>query len=423
MEPKFFGQFLLEKGAITTEQLKDALEYQRQLTVKIGELAVNKGLISKKEAEFINLEQRRTDKLFGELAVELGFLTPEQLEKLIIIHQNNHIYLGQVLIEKGYLDKKQLTEFLDEFHREQKPIENLENLIPPKYSHSEELTTILDITVKLFRRMPNLILKLGKGTYKESIDNLFIFSIVDFSNSMNFKYFMNIPQELAYEIAKRLYKDDSIDYDNELISDFIREMTNIICGNITSQLLELGEKVSIRTPKSFLKDEMEKYVPPPGYKIIDFPAKLPTNEFSIGIIEKFDTDAEISKGEKKLRVLIADDSELSRIQLADIIGSIEGVEIVGSAKNGDETIELFEKFEPNVVILDLIMPGISADEIFDRLVEKSVDVIIVSGLGNSPDVIAEKYRKGAFKIISKPFDQKVIEKVFAELFEKVKDNG
>ncbi|MCD6595789.1 response regulator [bacterium] len=418
MEPKFFGQFLLENGAITTEQLKNALQYQQKLTVKIGELAVNKGILEQKDAKFINLEQRRTDKLFGELAVELGFLTQEQLNKLIIIHQNNHIFLGQILIDKGYIDSKKLSEFLDEFHRQQKPIENLKNLIPSKHKYFDELFTILDTTVKLFRRMPNLTLKLGQGTYKESIDNLFLFSVVDFSNSIDFKYFIVLPKELAYGIAEKLYKDDKIIYDNETVSDFVREMTNIICGNITSQLLELGYKLNIKSPNSFLKDKMEKYVPPSGYKILEFPAKIPSYEFSIGIIEQMQNSATVSDDNEKLRVLIADDSELSRFQITDLLDSMNDVEIVGSAKSSDETLELFEEFNPNVVILDLIMPGVPIDEIFDRLIQKSVKVIILSGLGNSPDVISEKYRKGAYKIMAKPFNPELMKKVFDELLKK-----
>jgi len=58
-----------------------------------------------------------------------------------------------------------------------------------------------------------------------------------------------------------------------------------------------------------------------------------------------------------LRVLIADDSDLLRTRLAGILSEIEGIEIVGEAKNATDALEFIRKLKPDVVILDVRMEG------------------------------------------------------------------
>ncbi|MBW1936625.1 MAG: response regulator transcription factor [Deltaproteobacteria bacterium] len=58
-----------------------------------------------------------------------------------------------------------------------------------------------------------------------------------------------------------------------------------------------------------------------------------------------------------MRVLIADDSDLLRTRLAGILSEIEGIEIVGEAKNATDALEFIRKLKPDVVILDVRMEG------------------------------------------------------------------
>jgi DNA-binding NarL/FixJ family response regulator len=58
-----------------------------------------------------------------------------------------------------------------------------------------------------------------------------------------------------------------------------------------------------------------------------------------------------------MRLFIADDSEILRERLVDVLSEIEGIEIIGQAGNAVETIEAAKKLEPDLVILDVQMPG------------------------------------------------------------------
>lgn len=424
MLPQFFGQFLLEKGIIDEDELRTALEYQQRRVVRIGDLAVQKGLLTREQAEQINIEQRRTDKFFGELAISLGFLTKEQVDKLITIQKNNHIFLGDALVELRFLTKEELEKYLYEFHQSQKPIETLEKTVPEKLSNRDELITVLDVTTKLFRRLAHRYLKIGGYQFvSEDIEINFLFTLVDFKGSMNFTYFLDFPKELAFSITKELYGQFQMEYDREVVSDCIREFTNIICGNINSQLLELGQDVKISMPASVFKDDKESVSLPESSVAIVFPAMVPSFSFHIGIIvnkSEFSVE-EIEK--KKISVLIVDDSALSRAQLADMISSFPETTTVGFATDGETALRLFSEIKPSVVLLDLVLPDIPGEEVAKKMLEINSDakIVVLSGLGGSPRTILESLQVGAVSILQKPIEQLILFDVIKRATSKKKD--
>lgn len=118
MFSQYFGHYLLNKGLINTEQLTDALEYQRSVHLKLGVLAVNAGLMTPAQVEQIHNMQKKVDKRFGELAIEQGFLNEEQLNTLLNTQKQGHLMLGQALIDCGYFTLEQLQKALDSYKKE-----------------------------------------------------------------------------------------------------------------------------------------------------------------------------------------------------------------------------------------------------------------------------------------------------------------
>jgi DNA-binding NarL/FixJ family response regulator len=68
-----------------------------------------------------------------------------------------------------------------------------------------------------------------------------------------------------------------------------------------------------------------------------------------------------------MRVFIADDSEILRARLIDMISEIEGIEIIGQAKDSLEAIESIQRLKPHVVILDIRMPGGNGIEVLETV--------------------------------------------------------
>ena len=68
-----------------------------------------------------------------------------------------------------------------------------------------------------------------------------------------------------------------------------------------------------------------------------------------------------------MRLFIADDSEILRVRLVDMLSEIEGIEIIGQAQESLDAIESIQKLNPHVVILDIRMPRINGIKVLEAI--------------------------------------------------------
>jgi len=68
-----------------------------------------------------------------------------------------------------------------------------------------------------------------------------------------------------------------------------------------------------------------------------------------------------------IRLLIADDQIITRTGLRNLLASVEGIEVVGEARDGAEAIELAAELQPDVILMDLRMPGVNGIEATRRI--------------------------------------------------------
>jgi DNA-binding NarL/FixJ family response regulator len=78
-----------------------------------------------------------------------------------------------------------------------------------------------------------------------------------------------------------------------------------------------------------------------------------------------------------VKILIVDDSDIMRERLIAMISEIEGVKVIGQAQNADEAMELVEKLEPDVVILDIRMTGESGISVLQKIKTKKPAPIVI----------------------------------------------
>jgi len=104
------------------------------------------------------------------------------------------------------------------------------------------------------------------------------------------------------------------------------------------------------------------------------------------------------------KVLIADDSEFMRNLLREIIE--ENHSIVGEVENGVEAVEVFKEKQPDIVMMDIVMPvrdGIEAtDEI--KNTDSGANVIMCTSVGQE-EKMKEAVKAGADGYITKPFQK------------------
>jgi two-component system, NtrC family, nitrogen regulation response regulator NtrX len=104
----------------------------------------------------------------------------------------------------------------------------------------------------------------------------------------------------------------------------------------------------------------------------------------------------------KSRILVIDDEAAIRDSLKMTL-EYEGYEFVGAA-TGQEGIALAEREGPDLVLLDVKMPGMDGLEVLDRLraMNESLPVVVISGHGTISTAV-DATKKGAFDFIEKPF--------------------
>lgn len=122
-----------------------------------------------------------------------------------------------------------------------------------------------------------------------------------------------------------------------------------------------------------------------------------------------------------MRVLVADDAVLFRRLLADVLASLPGVEVVGSAINGRMALEKVRELKPDLLTLDIEMPEMDGLAVLDALAKdalardalakdaqvrnggQQVEVIVVSALSRrGGELTLRALEKGAFDFITKP---------------------
>ena len=115
------------------------------------------------------------------------------------------------------------------------------------------------------------------------------------------------------------------------------------------------------------------------------------------------------------RMIIVDDSNIirRRIERSQQVGNLE---VVGSASNGEEAIELFRRTDPDVVTMDITMPHMDGIECVERLVAMKPDVLIlvVSALADKATAV-EAMEKGANGFLNKPFTDRQLNEALEEL--------
>jgi len=124
----------------------------------------------------------------------------------------------------------------------------------------------------------------------------------------------------------------------------------------------------------------------------------------------------------KLQVLVVDDSALMRRLIADLLESDPGIEVVGTARDGQDAVEKVAMLHPDVVTMDVEMPGMNGLEALSHIMQQfPVPVVMLTGLRDA-DVALEAMERGAVDFLLKPSGTISVDlhKIRDELIRKVK---
>jgi len=105
-----------------------------------------------------------------------------------------------------------------------------------------------------------------------------------------------------------------------------------------------------------------------------------------------------------LRAVLVDDEQLARDELGYLLGQVGGVEVIGQAGNGVEAISAIERLHPDVVFLDVQMPGLTGFEVARRLVDSDASSHIIFVTAYDQHAI-EAFEVNAVDYLLKPVEQ------------------
>lgn len=118
------------------------------------------------------------------------------------------------------------------------------------------------------------------------------------------------------------------------------------------------------------------------------------------------------------RTLVVDDTELIRRMLVQILRGSE-FEVAGTAVDGSQAIESFAELSPDLVLMDIMMPGIGGIEATRQIIARdpAACIVMCSALGED-SVVSEALTAGAAGFITKPFIADSVLTSLRELFQE-----
>ncbi len=110
------------------------------------------------------------------------------------------------------------------------------------------------------------------------------------------------------------------------------------------------------------------------------------------------------------KVLIVDDSISVARQLEKIIAESGDFQFIGHGKNGLEALKLHKTLSPDIICMDMNMPGMDGITALRSLValDPAVNVVMITSLGGVGDKFKECIKLGARTVISKPFEAETV---------------
>jgi AmiR/NasT family two-component response regulator len=108
--------------------------------------------------------------------------------------------------------------------------------------------------------------------------------------------------------------------------------------------------------------------------------------------------------DSKPRILIAEDEAIIRLDLKEMLEE-EGYEVVGEAADGEAAVKMTKDLKPDLVILDIVMPGVDGLKAARMIAEEQLSAVLVLTAYSQRDLVDQAARSGAMAYLVKPFDK------------------
>lgn len=203
---------------------------------------------------------------------------------------------------------------------------------------------------------------------------------------------------LFEQIALNLNKGQELPEDTKVL--YLTEYLNIICGRALSSINGKLKSASRLTVPKFIKEgeegQKEAYA---HEEHIGFA----TEYGNMKVVLKYNYETQRRQSNMAKSVLVIDDSPFIAMQVTEGIEG-NGYKVVGHARSGEEGVTMYQELTPDVVLLDIIMPGMDGFETAQEILSKTPEakIVMLSSLCDS-ETLEEVKNIGLKYLVPKPF--------------------
>jgi CheY-specific phosphatase CheX len=244
----FFGQYLLEKGAISKNALLDALTRQRERNLPLEELAVREGLLEQDQARAVAAEYRSSRKSVDQILLDRGLLAQPQVRQLKDLQAMRRTRIGALLVEAGQLDPEQLDQHLATFQRQEELRRQELQADFEALEGGEVIRAFLNLAVFHLERVLSSTIKLVaiSEEHRESSPNERRF-VQRMYGDRELWAVIDLPVELTGRIGQQMLGIE-VEAGSDLSYDVARELLNLISGNACVELERKGLRLKPDAP-------------------------------------------------------------------------------------------------------------------------------------------------------------------------------
>ena len=120
-----------------------------------------------------------------------------------------------------------------------------------------------------------------------------------------------------------------------------------------------------------------------------------------------------------LSTVIVDDEQLARDELAFLLKSVGDVDVVGQGKNGLDAVNLIKEHNPDLVFLDVQMPGLDGFGVIKKLLDKKIPLPKIVFATAFDQYAVKAFEVNAVDYLLKPFDKKRVAQAVQKAREKM----
>jgi hypothetical protein len=253
----FFGQFLIERGEIDSQQLCQALDLMESENRSLGELAIEAGFADESDCRRVNGEQRRLDKPFGELAQQMGILNSVELEELLQLQQQSRLQVSDAMLRLGHIPIDRLAALEDVYKRDQACFQGGDSRLPGPLSGNRLARCLVDMLPRYFLRLARIDSQIDRGCELEDLDSeLKMAASLTLVGSPGVDMCLTTGHSFARRVASGISGLPDSVLSPELCIDALGEFLNVMAGNAMMSLQSEGLEYRLEAPRY---DETPRY--------------------------------------------------------------------------------------------------------------------------------------------------------------------